>query len=563
MRDLTQKPATDSVLPASEVENDQTELLLDEDRFEGDPALQAAIKNNAPDHQAELESIGTRFASARAQQLAVDANSFPPQLSTLDRRGQPETKLAFHPAWHELMAMNIEAGAISRSWHAEGHGSYTARAAQMYLTAQTEAGHQCPISMSHGAIPVLRRHQDNVPEIGEIWLPRMLSQQYDPSDAPADAKQGLLLGMGMTEKQGGSDIRSNRTAAEPIGQGGAGQRYLLNGHKWFFSAPQCDGFLVTAVADHGAGCFLVPRLKSDGSPNGIHPRRLKDKLGNRSNASSEVDIVKAEGWLLGDEGRGVAEIIEMATHTRMDCVLATAGIQRRALCIAMNHSNDRKVFGKQLIKQPLMTNVLASLALESHATTALALWLATLFEPSASPEDRSLGRLLVAATKYHVCKGGAGFVAETMEVLGGNGYVEDWELARLYREMPLLSIWEGSGNIMCLDVIRSIAAEPTALAELSRQLDSGRGGIAAFDQAADLAVAGLETPDPSQARRMTHQLIVTLQALMLLRSDQSEIAEAWCQFRLGRASVGLPSYGTLPAGVDPEQILAAVVPAYH
>ncbi len=563
MRNLTKKSATAAPTQASEPETNQTALLLNEDRFDQDPALLAAVQAYAPDHQSELRSIGKRFAAEASQQLARDANTIAPELSTLDRRGQPEARLTFHPAWHELMAMNIEAGAIARSWRAGGQGAYAARAAQMYLTAQTEAGHQCPISMSHGAIPVLRRHQDRVPEIGEFWLPGLLSQRYDPSDVSVPSKKGLLLGMGMTEKQGGSDVRSNQTCAVPLGQAGAGQRYRLNGHKWFFSAPQCDGFLITAMTDRGPGCFLVPRRTTDGELNGIWPRRLKDKLGNRSNASSEVDIVNAEGWLLGDEGRGVAEIIEMATHTRMDCVLATAGLQRRALCIALSHANDREVFGKKLINQPLMENVLASLALESQATTTLALWLAHLFEPSGSPEDRSLGRLLVAAAKYHVCKGGPAFVGEAMEVLGGNGYVEDWELARLYREMPLLSIWEGSGNIMCLDVIRSLTREPAAVNGLAERLEAGRGRLAAFDQAADLTLSGLKTPDPSQARRMTHQLIVTLQALLLLRNDQAELADAWCRHRLNPQGAGLPSYGTLPAGVEPRKILAALMPVYH
>ncbi|MEO0997755.1 MAG: acyl-CoA dehydrogenase family protein, partial [Pseudomonadota bacterium] len=381
----------------------------------------------------ELRRAAASFGADTMREHAVLANRHSPELATHDRVGRRIEAVDFHPSWHALLGLAVEHGLVSRSWEGRQRGEHVARAALMYLFAQTEAGTQCPVSMSHAVIPVLRRHQGTVPEIAGQWLPKLVSRQYDPRDVPVADKRGVLFGMGMTERQGGSDVRGNITVAEPLDTAGAGRRYRVRGHKWFLSAPMCDAFLVVAQTELGIGCFLVPRRTADGEINGLKLQRLKDKLGNRSNASSEVEFHDALGTLIGEPGAGIATIIEMATYTRLDCQLATAGMQRRALTLALRHAAQRHAFGGPLLEKPLMRAVLADLAVEAEAATLLSLRTAHYFDDSDDPRGAALARLVTAAGKFHVCKRGALFAAETMEVFGGNGYVEELELARIFR----------------------------------------------------------------------------------------------------------------------------------
>lgn len=495
------------------------------------------------------------MASAATLRLAARANEERPRLVTHDRQGRRIDTVEFDPAWHALLGRAVADGLVALPWEERRPGAQVARAALFYLHAQAEAGTQCPLAMSYGAVPVLQKLSETHPEIDALWLPKLLSRRYDPRLAPAAAKDGVLFGMGMTERQGGSDVRSNVTVAEP--QGGA--RYRLRGHKWFFSAPMCDAFLVLAQAPGGLSCFLLPQFREDGTRNSLRLQRLKDKLGNRSNASSEVEFHGADALLLGEEGRGVPTIIEMATYTRLDCVLATAGMQRRAVAVALNHARQRHAFGKPLIEQPLMRNVLADLALEAEACTRLALYLASCYEATADERDRLIGRLLTPAAKFHVCKRGPQFAAEALEVLGGNGYVEEQDLARIYRELPLLSIWEGAGNVMCLDVKRTLAREPAAAEALLDRLEEARGASRCLDEQRDRLAEALRAPDDADARRLAHAITLAVQAALLLDAAPEGPAREFCRSRLGDKRWGA-SYGTLASLRNADEILARAMP---
>lgn len=546
--------------PIYSVQN-QAPPLDEYDLFATDPALrEAAVREGAGWATQRIESAGPAFATPHNFALGRLANEYRPVLHTHDSTGRRSDVVEFHPAWHELMELAVGHGLIALPWTEQNRGAQVARAAIHYLYSQVEVGTACPIAMSFGAVPVLRKFQDDIPDLCSIWLPKLLSSRYDKRFIPADRKDGVLIGMGMTERQGGSDVRENISFAEPVGGRGRGQRYRIRGHKWFLSAPMCDAFLVTAQTAGGVACFFVPRFVDDGKLNALRFQRLKNKLGNHSNASSEAEFLDATGFLLGEEGRGVPTIIEMATHTRLDCVLATAGMQRRALALALHHTRHRHAFGAALIGMPMMRNVLCDLAVESEATTALAMRLARTFDDNASDQDRALGRVLTPAAKFHVCKRGPQFAAEAMEVHGGNGYVEDSELPRIYRELPLLSIWEGSGNVMCLDMLRAIARDRATLEALQEELNAARGMDERLDRFVErlkgTATSGIDEWD---GRRLAHAIVLAVQGSLLVAHAPPDVADAFCATRLAAHDWGL-SFGTAPAISAADAILERAAP---
>ncbi len=510
--------------------------------------------------RADLAAFGEKLGRAETLQLGALANRNPPVLHTHDRFGNRRDQVEFHPAWHELMSLTAAQGVHSGPWAKPRPGAHVARAVAYVLHAQVENGTQCPLTMTYAAIPVVRREARTTPWLRDAWLPRLLAPAYDRSFAPIGQKTAALIGMGMTEKQGGSDVRSNTTQAQPAGPRGPGCEYRITGHKWFMSAPMCDAFLVLAQAPGGLSCFFMPRFTPDGTLNAIHIQRLKDKLGNKSNASSEVELHGAFGLLLGEEGRGVPTILEMGTYTRLDCAIGTAGMIRQALVLALHHATHRRAFGRPLIEQPLMRNVLADLALESEAATALALRLARAFDRQGDESEAALRRLLTPAVKYWICKRGPVVAAEAMEVLGGNGYVEDSAMPRIYREMPVNSIWEGSGNVMCLDVLRAVRKTPRALAMLEEEIDAATGADARLDRAAARLRAEFagNADNESGARRLTEALVLVLQGALLVRFAPHATADAFCASRLGRDWGG--ATGTLPAATDFEAIIRRAAP---
>ncbi|WP_137176109.1 isovaleryl-CoA dehydrogenase [Massilia sp. HP4] len=552
-----------------EVEN-QAPPFTDVNLYACDPALQEALLREGGGWAApQLEALGARLGSSEVQELARLANLHGPTLASHDRAGRRIDELEFHPAWHALMTMLVGAGAHAAPWSDPRPGAQVARAAQYLLVGQAENGVQCPLTMTYAAVPALRR----APALAATWLPKLLARDYDPRPLPVAQKRGALVGMGMTEKQGGSDVRANTTRATPLlpGQAGAAGEgaWRIVGHKWFYSVPQADAHLVLARCEQAGGdraaeglsCFLVPRFLDDGRCNAVRVQRLKDKLGNRSNASSEVEFCGALGWMIGAPGRGIPTILEMGSHTRLDCVLGSAGIMRAALCHALHHARGRMAFGRPLADQPLMRNVLADLALESEAATAFALRLARCFDEGNDPAQALLGRILTAAGKYWICKRGPGFGAEAMEVMGGNGYVEDGPLARLYRELPVNSIWEGSGNIMCLDLLRACARSPDAArAVLAAELAPAAALDARFDAHAATLLDGLagRVGDESGARLLAEQIVVALQAALLLVHAPPFVGQAFLRSRIERPVGG--AYGRLPAEVDFGAILARALP---
>ena len=494
--------------------------LIDYNPFAIDRALRDAVaREGAGWACAELEEFGRITGGAEAMAWAIQANENPPVLHTHDRYGHRRDAVEFHPSWHQLMRLAVAHGIHNLPWARPCPGAHVARAALAMLALENEAGHVCPISMTYSAVPVLRRD----PALAGEWEPRIHSTSYDPSFRPAPEKAGALVGMAMTEKQGGSDVRANTTRAEAIGRG----EYVLDGHKWFCSAPMCDAFLVLAQSSGGLSCFFLPRWTPDGKPNGFHLQRLKSKLGNRSNASSEVEFDGAWARLIGDEGRGVATIIEMVQHTRLDCTIGSAALMRRALVEALHHCRFRHAFGRPLIAQPLMRNVLADLAIESEAATLLTIRLARAFDEG----DHSFARLAVAVGKYWVSKRAPAFVAEALECLGGNGFVEESAMPRLYREAPLNSIWEGSGNVIVLDALRTIGKDPESLDRVVAEIRL------ANDPRLEEFIGGIAKEVPESAgRRAAERLAVALQASLLVRFSPAAVAEAFCASRLGEDS---------------------------
>ena len=535
--------------------------------FDCDVALREALEREGGGAcAAMLSALGARLGRAETLGLARQANTNAPRLQNFDRAGRRIDELEFHPAWHQLMTLLIESGAHCSAW--DGSQSQVARAAQYLLFGQLENGSQCPVTMTYAALPALRQAS---PRLAARWLPKILSRQYDPRSLPVERKGGALIGMGMTEKQGGTDVRSNTTRAARVdaeegarlfGLDDAEGLHRIVGHKWFFSAPQSDAHLILAQsadadgADVGLSCFLLPRFLPDGNRNQIRVQRLKDKLGNRSNASSEVEFTGAYAWLVGQPGRGVPTIIEMASHTRLDCVLGSAGIMRAALTHALHHARGRAAFGRALAGQPLMQNVLADLALESEAATAFALRLARCFDQGADPAQAMLARVLTPAGKYWICKRGPGFGAEAMEVMGGSGYIEDAPLARLYREFPVNSIWEGSGNVMCLDLLRALGKTPAARDALAQELALAGDANPVFAAFAASLLADLARPqgDEYGARRLAERIVLAVQAALLLRHAPPCVAHGFVASRLERDVGG--AYGRLPDGVDCAAILA-------
>jgi len=535
----------------------QAPPLADYDLFSTDPGLVGAVQAEGAGWAAgDLKTFGARLGTADAFALGDLANRNSPVLHIFDRFGHRIDEAEFHPAWHELMTLAVGQGLHSAPWAEPKPGAHVARAAGVYLMCQVEAGVQCPVTMTYGSVPALKRQ----PEIAAEWLPRIYSREYDRRFRPGPEKTGALIGMGMTEKQGGSDLRANQTRAEPVAARGPAQPYRLTGHKWFLSAPMCDAFLVLAQADAGPTCFFLPRWTPDGARNAIRIQRLKDKLGNRSNASSEVEFDGALGWTVGDEGRGIPTIIEMANYTRLDCALGTSGLMRQAVAQAAHHASNRTAFQKKLIDQPLMQNVVADLAVEAEAAMRLALRLARAYDRPDDPAEAAFARLVTPAAKYWICKRGPMLAAEAMEVLGGNGYVEEGPMPRLYREMPVNSIWEGSGNIMCLDVLRAAGRSPDSLDAAMAELKSATGADRRFDafctRLAD-DFAG-HAPHEGEARRIVERLVLALQGALLLKHAAPAVADAFCASRLDGDHGG--AFGTLPAGVDAGGIARAAAP---
>ena len=548
--------------PATHAVTNQPPPLEDVNLFAGHRVLVEALgREGAGWAAAEVRAFGELAGRRETIAWGFQANAFPPVLRSHDRAGRRIDEVEFHPAWHALLALGVEHGLHALPWrldHRERPGAQVARAAKFMMLAQVEAGVGCPLSMTFSAVPALAAE----PRLAAEWGPRLTATSYDPRPVPARDKAGALCGMAMTEKQGGSDVRANTTAAHALGAAG---EYELTGHKWFCSAPMCDAFLVLAQAPGGLTCFLVPRFTPDGERNRFHLQRLKDKLGNRSNASSEVELAAAWARRVGPEGRGVPTILEMVNHTRLDCVLGSAAQMRQAVALAIHHARHRRAFGRPLVEQPLMVNVLADLAIESEAATVGAMRLARAYDASgAGAGDLAFRRLATAVLKYWICKRATAVAAEALECLGGNGYVEEWGLARIYRESPLNSIWEGSGNVQCLDVLRAIGRSPESLAALLAEIELGRGADRRLDAwleglRRELGPASAARPEAiePQARRLVEGLAVALEASLLVRHAPAAVAAAFCASRLGERGL---AFGTLPAGLDLQPIVERHAP---
>ncbi|MCE3270184.1 MAG: acyl-CoA dehydrogenase-like protein [Ramlibacter sp.] len=536
----------------------QPEPLVDYDLFETNRPLRDALRFNGPQlDTAPLARLGRLAGTSEMQAHARLANTHAPELRTHDRFGRRIDEVEFHPSYHALMAAAVEAGLHGSAW-ADNHGNaHVLRAAGFMLFTELEPSILCPISMTYAVTPALRGND----AVFRDWAPGLTSRSYDPALRRWSDKAGVTMGMGMTEKQGGSDVRANTTRAEPDGRDDWGERYRITGHKWFFSAPMCDAFLVLAQTPSGLSCLFLPRVLPDGSRNGIAIQRLKDKLGNKANASSEVEFRGATAWLVGEEGRGVPQILEMGTMTRLDCALGTSGLMRQALSIALHHTTQRCAFGKRLVEQPLMRNVLADLALESEASTALSLRLARAFDRRGDAREATMARLLTPIAKFWICKRGSHFAQEAMECLGGNGYVEEngeGIMARIYREMPLNSIWEGAGNIMALDLLRALR-KADAAAALADELAPARGAHAALDRMASALPARVEQMATEvEARRLAQDVALAVQAALLHQCAPPAVFSAFCDSRLG-GDWG-QAFGTLSSRCDFDTILQRALP---
>ena len=543
----------------------QSPLFEDVDLFATDSAMREAVEREAPGGNAgrRLSVFGIACGSAAAQELGRLANENGPKLRAFDQKGHRSDRIEFHPAYHELMRRSFAEGL-----HASTHehlakpgtkphpGATVVRAAAFYMAAQMEAGHCCPVTMTHAAVPTLQLQ----PDIARAWLPLILSREYDATFAPATRKKSVTIGMGMTEKQGGTDVRANTTRAEPAGAAGPGREYRITGHKWFLSAPMCDAFLVLAQAKGGLSCFLMPRFLPDGTVNAINLQRLKEKLGNRSNASSEVEIDGASAWLIGEEGRGVPAIIEMVTLTRLDCAIASAGLMRLALANALHHVRHRKVAGRLLADQPLMAEVLADMALDVEAATALVFRLARAFDRAGDERAAAFARLMTPVVKYWICKIAPNLAYEAMECLGGNGYVEEGVAARIYREVPVNAIWEGSGNVMALDVLRVLQREPDAAALVIEDLKAACAGDGVLVAGMARIEAFLHEPRllDRRARSLVEALAVVAAGAILRAHAPQGIADAFIATRVdGRPG---QTYGIGIDQVDVKAILARTLP---
>ena len=550
-----EKPAaTGPGAAATHAVTNQSEPLAGYNVFTADRPLVEAVSREGGDFGIDtIRAVGDLAGRAETIELGRLANENPPQLRTHDRFGNRIDEVEFHPAWHELMSMHVSHGLHSLPWREPEPGAHVARAAAFMCLSQAEAGTGCPISMTYSVIPALRRQ----PEVAAAWEPRFTSLDYDPRMVPAPDKAGALCGMSMTEKQGGSDVRANTTVAVPLNGGGPGAEYEVTGHKWFCSAPMCDAFLILAQSDGGLSCFLLPRWTPDGERNRFRIQRLKEKLGNRSNASSEIELRGAWAVMVGEEGRGVATIIEMVSHTRLDCTLGSTSGMRAGTAQAIWHAEHRSAFGKRLVEQPLMANVLADLAIESEAATVSSLWLARQFDEAHAGDERAtlIRRIATPVLKYWTCKRAPEHAVEALECFGGNGYAEESGMPRLFRESPLQSIWEGSGNVQALDALRALAKEPAVLEPLLDEI----GAAAEAEPRLATAVAGLqaELSDPdgieTRARRLVERMALALQGSLLVRHGDPSVADAFCRTRLEGDWGNV--FGTLPTGVDTAAII--------
>ena len=541
-----------------DVEN-QAPPLAPYDAYTTDAALREALAREggawAEPHVAAYGVV----AGGEAMTLGVAANENRPRLRSFDRYGHRIDEVEFHPAYHRLMELAVGAGVTGFAWrNAEREGAHVARAALMYLHNQADQGTSCPLTMTYACVPSLAAQSD----LAREWLPRVQSAEYDGRSVPAWEKAGNTIGMGMTEKQGGSDVRANTTRATPVDAAGPGELYELVGHKWFLSAPMSDAFLVLAQTDDGLSCLLMPRFAPDGTRNAVRIQRLKDKLGDWSNASSEVELQGALAWMVGEPGRGVATILQMVMLTRQDCIIGSASIMRQAIVQAVHHARHRRAFGAPLVRQPSMRNVLADLALESEAATALAFRVARAVDASPrDPRERALARIVTAVGKYWVCKRCPPVVNEAQECLGGNGYVEESILPRLYRQAPLNSIWEGSGNIQCLDVLRALRKEPESRDAFFEELDAVRGGNRVLDHETGALRKMLSDDDDleTRARRIVERMAMALEAACLVRSGNVAIADAFCESRLARQH-GV-TLGTLEPSAPLDALIERALPA--
>jgi putative acyl-CoA dehydrogenase len=528
--------------------------------YTSDPVLDSAVaREGGKDARDQLIEFGARTGSAEYYGWAADANRYEPRLVTHDRFGNRVDVVEFHPSWHALMETAVANGNHSLPWEdSPPEGAHVIRAAMTFMSGQIESGHNCPISMTCSVIPALR----STPEVAEQWMPGVVSRDYDPAFRPSPEKQGLLMGMGMTEKQGGSDVRANTTAAIPTNGGGPGAGYLITGHKWFTSAPMCDAFLILAQAPRGLSCFLLPRWTPDGRTNQIRLQRLKDKLGNRSNASSEMEFEGAWAVMVGEEGRGVATIIEMVNGTRLDCVIGSAALMRQAVSQAAWHVSRRAAFGSTLIEKPLMRNVIADLEVETEAATLMMMRLAGAFDRAAAdPAEAAMKRFALPIAKYWVTKRTSEVVREALECLGGNGYVEESIMPRLYRESPVNAIWEGSGNVIALDVLRAAGRSPDSLDRFLAELETGRGIDPRVDRAITEAASSISgaTDIEFEARRIVESMATAWAATLLAQQGAADVFEAFAASRLGESHGGL--YGTLPPGAPISTLLERAVPA--
>ncbi|MBK6982257.1 MAG: isovaleryl-CoA dehydrogenase [Betaproteobacteria bacterium] len=535
----------------------QPVALVDTNLYLADAALSEAVaREGAAWAHDDLAKFGEHAGGAAYLELGHLANRHQPEFDTHDRYGRRVDLVHYHPAYHALMQTAIAEGLHASPWTEPRPGAHVASAAKVYLQSQVEAGHGCPITMTFAAMPCLVLQ----PDLAAEWSPRIVSRTYDPRNVPAEEKQGVTIGMAMTEKQGGSDVRANSTRAIPIGAEGPGRAYELVGHKFFVSAPMCDAFLVLAQAPRGLSCFLLPRWRPDGSKNPMQVLRLKRKMGNASNASSETELRGALAWMVGQEGRGVANIIEMVAMTRFDCMVGSAAGMRMAASQALDHCAQREAFGKRLANQPLMQNVLADLALEAEAAVALSMRIARALDGRATEHENLLVRLGTALGKYWVCKRTPHHAYEAMECIGGSGVMDDSPMARLYREGPVNAIWEGSGNVQCLDILRAVAKAPAVLEAYFAEVGAARGVHGALDRHVEALKADLGDVQDLEfrARDLADRLAVGLQAALLVQHAPAAVADAFCHSRL--ESRGHHQYGALPRGVDCRAIVERAAP---
>lgn len=539
-----------------EVEN-QPQPLENYNLYLADTALQSAVEREGASWAfSDLIAFGELAGQRESIERGFQANKYQPELRTHDRYGHRIDQVDFHPSYHQLMTTAIEHGLHASPWSDPKQGAHVARAAKYYLHTQVEAAHGCPITMTFAAIPALR-HQ---PNLLREWAPKIMARTYDPSNRPHTEKSAITIGMAMTEKQGGSDVRRNTTRAYPIGQTGPGEAYELVGHKWFVSAPMCDAFLVLAQTDNGLSCFLVPRWRPDGSKNPLQIQQLKQKMGNAANASSETELRGALGWMVGEEGRGVRTIIEMVATTRYDCMIGSSSGMRQAAAQAIHHASNREAFGARLSEQPLMQNLLADLALESEAAMTYTMRIARAMDNQDNEHEKLLSRIATPIGKYWICKRTPNHAYEAMEVIGGSGVMENHIMPRLFRESPVNAIWEGSGNVQCLDILRAIEKQPDVLDAYFMELQKAQGANRHFDTFLNGVKSEFTDTNTLQYRGRTiaDKMALGLQAALLLQHSTSNVADAFCLSRL--ASNGGSNYGTMPTEVNCAAIVERAAP---